>query len=240
MLSIFRKELNSFLNSLIAYLVVLIFLVTTGIFLWIFPETNVIDYGYAEMDVFFSTAPYVFLFLVPAITMRSFAEEKRVGTLEILLTKPLTYMDIIGGKYLAAILLVFITLLPTLTFYLSLYRLGQPVGNIDSAGVFGSYIGLFLLGSVFAAIGIFCSSLTDNQIVAFIIAAFLSFVLYYGVGAMANIDIWGKTSLFIKKLGIDHHYTAMSKGLIDSRDLLYFLSVIALFLFGTRNVLARN
>jgi ABC-2 type transport system permease protein len=169
--------------------------------------------------------------------MRSFAEEKKGGTLELLFTRPLTDWQIILGKYLAGWFIVSLALLPTLIYYFSIYQLGSPVGNIDSAAVTGSYFGLVLLGAVFTAIGIFASSLTENQIIAFIIAAFLCFIFFEGFGSLSSLTIWGKASDFIAELGILYHYQAMSRGLIDSRNLIYFLSVIALMLFFTHLVL---
>src|SRR5436190_20269766 len=166
MLQILTKEFNSFLNSLIAYLVIGVFLTGIGLLMWVFPETSVLDYGYADMDTLFSFGPYVFIFLIPAITMRSFAEEKKGGTMELLLTKPLRDWDIILGKYLAGFFLILVALIPTIIYYFSIRQLGNPVGNIDTPGVIGSYIGLVLLGGVFCSVGIFASSITPNQIVA--------------------------------------------------------------------------
>ncbi len=180
MLQVLSKEFNSFLNSLIAYIVMGVFLTAVGLLMWVFPETSVLEYGYADMSTLFSLAPYVFIFLIPAISMRSFAEEKKAGTMELLLTKPLTDWDIILGKYLACFLLVILALVPTVIYYFSIYMLGDPVGNIDTPGVMGSYIGLILLGGVFCAAGIFASSITTNQIVSFILAAFLCFILFSG------------------------------------------------------------
>jgi len=237
MIQVLKKEINSFFNSLIAYLVITVFLTGIGLLMWVFPDTSVLNYGYADMSTLFSLAPYVFMFLIPAITMRSFAEEKKGGTLELLFTRPLTDWKIILGKYLAGWLIVILALVPTLIYYFSIYQLGSPVGNIDSAAVAGSYIGLVFLGAVFTAIGVFASSLTENQIVAFIIAAFFCFIFFEGFGALSSLAIWGKASDFIAELGILYHYQAMSRGLIDSRNLVYFFSVIALMLFFTHLVL---
>ena len=237
MIHILKKEINSFLNSLIAYLVIAVFLISMGLLMWVFPATSVLNYGYADMSTLFGLAPYVFIFLIPAITMRSFAEEKKGGTLELLFTRPLTDWQIILGKYLAGWIIVILALVPTLIFYFSIYQLGSPVGNIDSAGVIGSYIGLVLLGAVFTSIGIFASAITENQIIAFIIAAFLCFIFFEGFGALSSLNIWGQASDYIAGLGILYHYQAMSRGLIDSRNLIYFLSVIALMLLFTRLVL---
>ncbi len=234
MWTVFSKEVNSFLNSLIAYLVIGVFLTSIGLLMWVFPETNVMDYGYADMETLFSLGPYVFMFLIPAITMRLFAEEKKGGTLELLLTRPLSEVQIIGGKFLAGFFLVFFTLLPTLLYYYSISALGNPAGNIDAAGVFGSYIGLLLLGGAFTAIGVLASALTENQIVAFILAVFLCFFFYTGFSSIAAINVWGKASLWLDQLGMLYHYNTLSKGLVDSRDVAYFASVILLFLLLTK------
>jgi len=237
MLQILSKEFNSFLNSLIAYMVIGVFLTAIGLLMWVFPETSVIDYGYADMDTLFSFGPYVFMFLIPAITMRSFSEERKTGTLELLLTKPVSDWDIILGKFLACFLLVALALLPTLIYYYSVYQLGNPVGDIDTPGVIGSYVGLILLGGVFCSVGVLASSFTPNQIVAFIAAAFLCFLLFSGFNSIASLNMWTVDPLLIKQLGILYHYDALSKGLIDSRDLIYFFSVIFLTLSVTKLII---
>ena len=237
MIHVLSKEFSSFLNSLIAYIVIGVFLTGMGLLVWVFPEFSVIDYGYADLNTLFSLAPYVFIFLIPAITMRSFAEEKKAGTVELLMTKPLSDWEVILGKFFACFLLVLFSLIPTLIYYFSVYRLGNPVGNVDSAGVTGSYIGLALLGGVFCSVGIFASSITPNQIVAFITAAFLCFILFSGFDSIGAINLWASNALVIKQLGILYHYESMSKGLIDSRDLIYFISVIFLMLLLTKIVL---
>jgi ABC-2 type transport system permease protein len=237
MYPILRKEFNSYLNALIAYMVISLFLVAIGLYMWVFPESSVLEYGFADMQTLFTMAPWIFLFLIPAITMRTFAEEKKSGTMELLLTRPLTDLQIILGKYVACVLLAILALLPTLLYYFTVYHLGNPTGNVDSAAVVGSYLGLIFLAAVFCAIGIFASSLTDNQIVSFILAVFLCFVIYSGFDSIASIDAWGSLSYFITQLGISHHYHSFSKGLIDSRDVLYFLSVIGFMLLSTKLVL---
>jgi len=234
MIQVFAKEFNSFLNSLIAYMVIGVFLTGIGLLMWVFPDTSVLEYGFADMDTLFSMGPYVFIFLVPAITMKSFAEEKKLGTLELLLTKPLSDWDVVLGKFLAAFALVLLALAPTVIYYISIYKLGSPVGNIDSAGVWGSYVGLALLAMIFCAIGLLASSLTTNQIVSFIIAAFLCFLIYTGFDSLAT---FGNNALLIKQLGILYHYDSLSKGLIDSRDVIYFISVTAFFLVITKTVI---
>jgi len=237
MLPILYKEINSYLDSLIAYIVISVFLTVMGLLIWVFPETSVLNYGMAELETLFSFGPYVFMFLIPAITMRSFAEEKKGGTLELLLTRPVTNLEIILGKYLASFLLVIFSLIPTLIYYYSIYHLGNPVGNIDSAGVAGSYLGLTLLGGVFVGIGIFSSSLTENQIVAFVMSVFFCFILYSGFDSLASIDVWGRFSSLIDQLGLLRHYLALGKGLIDSRNVIYLLSVIVVMILATNLVL---
>lgn len=236
MFYIIKKEFKSFLNSLIAYIVIIIFLTGIGLFMWVF-ETNVFDYGFASLDSLFFVTPYVFMFLIPAITMKTFAEEKKAGTMELLLTKPLTDWQIIFGKYFSCLLLVIFALLPTLLYYYTIYVLGNPPGNIDSAAVTGSYIGLIFLGAVFTTIGIFSSAISKDQVISFIIAIFLCFIVYLGFHFFASINVWGKYSDLISQLGISYHYSSMSKGLIDSRDVIYFLSVIAIMLLATKLVL---
>ncbi|GHA61535.1 gliding motility-associated ABC transporter permease subunit GldF [Pontibacter akesuensis] len=237
MLAILKKEFNGFLNSLIAYIVITVFLVAIGMFMWVFPESSVLEYGFADMQTLFSMAPFVFLFLIPAITMRTFAEEKREGTIELLLTKPITDLQLILGKYFAALLLALFALLPTLLYYYSVYELGSPEGNVDSAAVVGSYLGLIFLAGVFCAIGVFSSAISDNQIISFVIAVFLCYIIYTGFGLIASIPVWGSFGYYISQLGIAYHYEAISKGLVDSRDVLYFLSVIAIMILATKLVL---
>ena len=238
MKEVFLKEVNSFLNSLIAYIVLSVFLVGVGLLVWVFPETSVLEYGYADLETLFSFGPYVLLFLLPAITMRTFAEEKKGGTMELLYTRPLTDWQIISGKYFSSIFLLLLALLPTLLYYYSLSELGNPQGNIDAAAVAGSYLGLFLLGCVFAAVGVFASSLTENQIVSFLIALFLCFILYSGFSSLASIDVLSGSGYVVQQLGILYHYNALSKGLIDSRNVIYFISLIVLMLMLTKLVLS--
>lgn len=238
MIDIFVKELNSFLNSLIAYIVIAVFLTGIGLLMWVFPETSVLEYGYADMDTLFSLGPYVLMFLIPAITMRMFAEERKAGTIELLVTKPITDWEIIFGKYLSGFALVLFSVLPTIIYYWSVYQLGSPVGNIDTAGVIGSYIGLILLGGVFTSIGIFASAISNNQIVSFIVAVFLCFIIYGGFSSFASINDWGILSAYLEQMGILYHYDAMSKGLLDTRDIIYFFSVIAIMLMFTKLILS--
>ncbi|GAB1405833.1 gliding motility-associated ABC transporter permease subunit GldF [Lentimicrobium sp.] len=233
-----KKEILSFFSSLIGYIAVVIFLTVNGLFLWVFPMGfNIIDYGYASLENFFMLAPYVFLFLIPAITMRTFADENRAGTIELLLTKPLTDLQIILAKYLAGVLVVVLSLLPTLVYAVSVYLLGAPKGNLDMGGLWGSYIGLLFLASGFVAIGVFVSAVTDNQIVAFLLALVISGFAYIGFDFIASLSIFKNLSFFILSLGIQSHYTSISRGVIDTRDVLYFLSVIAVFLMFTKTAL---
>lgn len=238
MIRVLTKEFNSFLNSLIAYVVIGVFLTGMGLLMWVFPETSVLDYGYADMDTLFSLGPYVFIFLIPAITMRSFAEERKSGTMELLLTKPLTDWDIILGKFFACWLLVLFALLPTVIYFFSVSALGNPAANIDTPGVIGSYVGLALLAGVFCSVGIVASSITSNQIVSFILAAFLCFIVFSGFESMSTLNVWSANALLIKQFGILYHYEALSKGLIDSRDVIYFISVGALMLLISKIILS--
>ncbi len=236
MYPIFIKEIRSFLSSFIAYVVMLVFLIATGLFMWVLPDSNLFDLGYANLDTLFSMAPWLFLFLVSAITMRSFSEEKKSGTIEVLTTKPVTDLQIILGKYFAGITLVIFTLLPTLVYVYTIYMLGSPKGNLDMGATWGSYLGLLFLASTFVAIGTFSSAITDNQIVSFIISMFLCFTFYNLFEQLADFNLMGSLDSFVASLGISAHYQSISRGVIDSRDLLYFLSINLLFIWGTKTV----
>ena len=202
MYALFKKEISNFLNSLIGIMVIVIFLLITGLFLWVFQsDFNIMTFGYANLDSLFILAPWVFLFLVPAVTMRSFAEEKRTGTIEMLFTKPLSDWQIVLGKYFAGVALVLLALIPTLIYYFSVYRLSLPVGNVDSGGIWGSYIGLFFLSSAFVSIGLFSSSLTNNQILAFLLSVFLCGFIYIGFDMIYSMALFGPVDLFIQQLG---------------------------------------
>lgn len=238
MLSVFYKEINSFFSSLIGYLVIGVFFISIGLFMWVFADTSVLDYNFATMDQLFSIAPLVFLFLIPSITMRTFAEEKAKGTIELLYTKPLTTYQIIFGKFMANFTLVIFAIIPTLIYYFSVYQLGSPVGNLDSGAIIGSYIGLFFLSGAFVSIGMFASALTNNQIIAFILGAFLCFFFHWAFLYIARMPVFVTYfDLFIQKLGISYHYNNISKGLVDSRDIVYFLSVIYIFIYATVTVM---
>ena len=235
MYPLFKKELNGFLNSLIGTIVVVVFLLIMGLFLWIFPvQFNILDFGFANLDGLFILGPFVFLFLIPAITMRSFADEKKSGTLELLMTQPLSDLHVILAKFFAGIVLVVLSLVPTLFYVFTVYRLGLPPGNLDLGSIWGSYIGLILLGSAFVSIGIFASSLTDNQIISFLLAVFICLFTYIGFELIYTYILSGKTGLLVQSLGLNAHYTSMSRGVIDTRDLIYFLSVMVLFIMLTR------
>lgn len=235
MFTLLKKEIHSFLGSLIGYIVVSVFLLINGLFLWVLPmEFNVLDFGYAGIDGLFMLAPFVFLFLIPAITMRSFSDEKKSGTIELLLTRPITDLQIVMAKYLAGFILVLLSLLPTLVYVVSVYQLGLPAGNMDMGGTWGSYIGLLFLGAGFVSIGLFCSSITDNQIVSFILSVFLCGAIYIGFDFIHSFAMFGRFDLFIQELGINEHYISMSRGVIDTRDVLYFLSLITIFILLTK------
>ncbi len=241
MLSIFKKELRSFFSNATGYIVIGIFLLLTGLFLWVIPgQFNVLDAGYANLDGLFYLAPWLFLFLVPAVCMRFFAEEKQSGTWELIATKPLSAWQIVLGKYFAGLLLVILALLPTIIYYTSVSHLAQPAGNVDSGQFWGSFIGLFFLAAVYAAIGVFASSITRNQIVAFIVALVLSFFAYYGFDVISSFFSSGSQIHFLENLGIHAHYKSMSRGVIDSRDLVYFIVVCLLFLGGSVMRIKRN
>lgn len=241
MLTIFRKEINTFFSSLIGYIVVAVFLVILGLIMFVFPDTSLLNYNYATLDQLFDIAPMVFVFLIPAITMRSFAEERQSGTIELLATRPISDLQIVMGKFLASFALTFFALLPTLLYYYTVYELGDPKGNLDSGAIMGSYIGLLFLAAAFAAIGVFASSLTNNQIVSFILATFLCFILHWGFYFFSKMPgLVGKLDEFVQMLGIDYHYASISRGVIDSRDVIYFLSVIGIFIAATVTSLERR
>ncbi len=241
MYSIFKKEINTFFSSLIGYIVVGVFLVIMGLMMWVFPDYSILSYNFATLDQLFSMAPIIFTFLIPAITMRSFAEEQHSGTIELLATRPLRDGQIVLGKYLACLALVIFALLPTLLYYYSVYQLGSPKGNLDSGAIMGSYLGLVFLGGAFVAIGLFASSLTNNQIVAFILATFLCFFFYWGFFFLSKLPVFvGKVDDVVQMIGIDYHYNSISRGVIDSRDLIYFFSFIGFFLFATQLALGKR
>ena len=241
MLAVYRKEINAFFASLIGYVVIGVFLIVTGLFLFIFPETSLLNYGYATLGPFFTLAPNVLLFLIPAICMRALAEERQTGAIELLVTRPLTDWQIVLGKFLACVTLVVIALLPTGLYYYSIYQLGEPVGNIDTGGTIGSYIGLLFLSMAFVAIGLFASALTTNQVVSFLLALALCFWCYFGFDSLASLPIfYGNGDRLLARLGMQEHFQSLGRGLIDTRDVTYFLSITALFLLLTVLSLARR
>lgn len=241
MFSIFLKEINTFFSSQIGYMVMAVFLIIMGLVLFVFPDTSLLNYQFATLDQLFGMAPMIFLFLIPAITMRSLSEEYQQGTIELLSTKPISDWGIIFGKYWACLLLVVFALLPTLLYYYTVFELGAPKGNLDSGAILGSYLGLFFLAAAFTSIGLFASALSNNQITGFILATFLCFILYYGFFFFSKLPFFiGKGDDFVEKLGIDFHYQSISRGVLDSRDILYFLSVSAVFMLATLFVLEKR
>lgn len=241
MVSLFKKEIKTFLGSLIGYLAVLVFLLVTGLFLWVFPGANNIpDSGYASLEGLFSLAPWLYLFLVPAVTMRFFADEKRSGTIEILLTHPISDFKLVLAKFLAGMVLVIFSLLPTLLYFLSVYLLGNPVGSIDAGATWGSFIGLFFLAAIYVAIGTFASSLTDNQIVSFILAMVISFVFYLGFDFIGSSQVPYIFELLFSWISINNHYQSISRGVIDMRDMIYFIGITLLFLSITAKLLRKG
>jgi len=238
MWTLLQKEIKTFFSSVTGYLVVVLYLVINGLVMWVFHgPSNILDAGYANIDTLFIISPWVFLFLVPAVTMRLISDEKRIKTMELLLVRPISELQIVLAKYLAGLVLVVIALLPTLLYLISIHELGKVSGNMDTGAIAGSYIGLFFLAAIYTAIGLFASSLTANQVISFVIAVVLCFVMYIGFGELSNLAPGGALNNFIESLGINYHYQSISRGLIDTRDVLYFLSVISIFLMGTKLVL---
>ncbi len=240
MIPILKKEINSFFASPIGYLVIAIFLLINSLFLFLFKgEFNILDNGFADLSTFFLLSPWIFMFLVPAITMRSFSEELKQGTIEILLTKPISTLQIVMGKFLGALILIVMALIPTILFVITIWQLGNPIGNLDTGAILGSYIGLLFLAAAFTAIGLLASTLSQNQIVAFIVAVFLCFIMFYGFDGLAGLGLTG--DLFnLETLGLSYHYNSMSRGVLDTRNLIYFASVSILFILLTKFKLNRN
>ncbi len=241
MLAIFKKEIHQFFSSITGYVAIILFLLANGLLLFVFPDTSLLDYGYANLDPLFELAPLIYLLLIPAITMRSFADEFKTGTMELLSTKPLSWWQIVVGKFSAGLLVVLISLIPTIVYYIAIRQLSANPANLDNGGMTGSYIGLFLLGAVFTAIGVWSSSLTTNSVVAFLIAIFTCFIFYNGFDALSKVPAFtGGADYYLQMAGIKFHYTSISRGVIDSRDIIYFLSVIGLMLYLTRLSLQRR
>jgi ABC-2 type transport system permease protein len=233
---IYKKEIRSFLSSLTAYIVMIVFLVITGLLMWVMGGNTVFDLGVASMAVMFSIAPYVFIFLVSAVTMRSFSEEKRLGTLETLSTRPVSDLSVILGKYFANVTLVIFALLPTLLYYYSISELGNPQGNIDTGAMWGSYFGLILLGAAYTSMGIFASVITENQIVALILSMLLCLVSYELLGMLGDFKALAALGKGIDWFGLDYHYYSLSRGVLDTRDVVYFISFSGLFIWLTKLV----
>ncbi|MBN9282785.1 MULTISPECIES: gliding motility-associated ABC transporter permease subunit GldF [Flavobacterium] len=232
MKALLLREIKSFFGSPIGYLVIAIFLLLNGLFLWVFDgDFNILKSGFADLSPFFTLSPWILIFLIPAVTMRSFSDEKKQGTIELMLTKPLSIWEIVNGKFLGAFLLIVIAIIPTIIYVFVISKFGSPEGNIDMGSTLGSYFGLLFLIAAYSAIGIFTSTLSDNQIVAFIIAVFLCFLFYFGFEGMSSY--MGSFSNLIAGFGMDYHFKSMSRGVIDTRDIIYFLSITVLFLAAT-------
>jgi ABC-2 type transport system permease protein len=239
MIALLKKELSSFFASLTGYLIIIIFLIIIGLFTWVFPgQFNLLDVGYSNIDTLFILSPWIFLFLVPAVTMRLISEEKKTGTLDILLTRPISDFKIVFAKFLTGFFLVIVALIPTSVYYFTIYYLGNPIGNIDTGATLGSYIGLLFLASIYVSIGLYASSLTDNQIIAFLIGAVLCFIFFFGFDAIGSLPLFSSISSLIYNLGISEHYKSISRGVIDSRDIVYFISIIAIFILLTKTKLS--
>jgi len=230
--SIFRKELRSYLSSLIAYIVIIVFLLAIGLFMWVYPDTNALDYGYASLETLFTMAPWVFIFLISAICMRSFAEERKSRTVELLVTHPVSDWNIVMGKFLAVWVIVLFALIPTLLYFYTIHQLGAPKGNIDTGATWGSYLGLLFLGACYISIGLFSSTLTDNQIVAFVLSIFLCFFFFSAFVQISQFS--GEFGNLIEWVGISYHYDSISRGVVDTRDVLYFASFTTVFLGLTK------
>jgi len=241
MYSVFKKEIHAFLSSIVGYVAILVFLVACGFFLWVSTDTSILNYGYASLDMFFNIAPMLLMLLIPAVTMRTFADEYRSGTIEWLLTKPLTELQIILGKYFATLVLILLALIPTLIYVYTISQLSMIPGDIDRGSIIGSYVGLLFLAASFSAIGIFTSSLTNNQIVSFLGALVACYLMYTGFEALSNIPVFrGGADYYLNLIGMSLHYNAISKGFIDLKDIVYFLSIAVLFIAATKLSLNRR
>ena len=235
MFAIFRKEISGFFSTLTGYIVIVVFLLINSLFMWVLPgEWNILETGYAGLDTLFFLSPWIFLFLVPAITMRMIAEERRLGTIELIYSKPLTERSVIYGKFLASVALVLLSLIPGTVYYITVYILGETPGNLDRGGTAGAFTGLFLLAAVYASAGIFASSLTDNQVIAFILAVLICFFLFAGFDSFGYLPGLKKVDELVIRLGINEHYKSISRGVIDLRDITYFISLIVIFNEATR------
>ena len=234
MFVLYKKELQRFFNTAMGYIVIAVFLLITGLFLWVFRgEYNILESGYANLDGLFVLAPWLYLFLAPAVTMQLFADEQDKGTIELLYTKPIRKTSIVFGKFLAGFTLMLIALLPTLLWYVSVLLLAEPIGNVDSGAFWGSFIGLVFLAATYVAIGVFASALSKNQLVAFVVAVILCFVFLYGFELVSALFMSGSVADAVERFGINAHYQSMSRGVLDSRDILYFVTLQSLFLLFT-------
>jgi ABC-2 type transport system permease protein len=241
MLAIFKKEINQFFSSVTGYVAIILFLLANGLLLFVFPETSLLDTGYANLDPLFNLAPLIYLLLIPAITMRCFADEFKSGTMELLSTKPLTGWQIVMGKFWGSMVIVLISLVPTIVYYFAVRQLSVDAQQLDTGGIIGSYIGLLLLGATFTATGIWSSSLTNNAMIAFLIALFTCFILFNGFDAISKIPAFSSgADYYLQMAGIKFHYTSISRGVIDSRDMVYFISIIGLMLYLTKLSLQRK
>lgn len=234
MFAIFKREVRSFFTSPIGYLIVGSFLLLNGLFLWVFKgDYNIFDYGFADLGNFFLLAPWIFVFLVPAITMKSFSEERKMGTLELLLIKPISIGKLVSGKFLGAFLLCIIAIVPTVVYVFAISDLGVIEGNYDLGVVLGSYFGLLFLIAAYTSIGIFASTLSDNQIIAFIVGILLCFLIFNGFDAISSLFTNGETQQTVQGFGAKSHFDSIARGVMDTRDLVYFISLTALFLYLT-------
>ena len=233
MWSICKKDIRQFFSNLTGYIAIILFLLINGMFLFLLQDSSILEYGYASLDKFFELAPWIFLFLVPAISMRSFSDEFKTGTFEILQTKPLSLWQIVFGKYMSILIIILFVMIPTCIYIITIKSLSAS-GSIDTGGITGSYIGLFLLSAGFAAIGICCSSFTSNAVVSFLLSTFTCLVLYFGFNALSKLPLFiGEADYYIEMLGIDFHYKSISRGVLDSRDLIYFISIVFFSLLVT-------
>lgn len=241
MWALFKKEINQFFSSITGYLSVILFLVANGLFLFVFPDSNVFNNGYATLDSLFQLGPWILLLLIPAATMRLIAEESRSGTLEILLTRPLSEWQIVLGKYFSGIFLLVFALIPTIIYYVTIRSLAVSPADVDTGGIIGSYIGLFLLGSVFTAIGLWASALSNQMVVAFLLSVFTCFIVYTGFNALSEIPLFsGGLDYYLQMIGIQSHYQSVSRGVIGVQDIIYFLSMDGLFLYLTQLALDKR
>ena len=240
MYSIFQKELHQFFSSLTGYITIALFLLVTAFIIFFLKDSNIFDFGYASLDQFFQIAPWIFIFLIPALAMRSYSDEYRTGTFELLQTKPLSRWQIVGGKYFAILVVVVVSLVPTILYVITISLLSSD-GGIDGGGILGSYFGLFFLAAAFTAICLFCSALTPNAVISYLLGAFTCLVVYFGFTALSQLAVFtGGADYYLEMAGIDFHYRSISRGVIDTRDIVYFFSIIYLFLFMTRTVSTRE